>query len=536
MFKGMMRSASFAVFLAAAFLAPGGIAEAQADAKVIFIQGNPKVMKAGTEEWVDCAVDMSVTDGDNLQTASDEAVEIAFTADNANMIRIGGNTTVAINKATPPYAIELPKGNIVSLIRRLPKDSTFEIKTPACIGGARGTGWSTECTGLRASFDVFEGNIYTKGIEVSGEEMKEEVSVDASWRMTVYKYERPMRLEKMAEGDYKKWNDWKEASKERIGKFKEEGAADAAAATATTSSAAAGTKGIKEESAAEEGKKGEGKDKKKDKEDEDKDDKDKKKDDDNGDDNGDKGGGGNGGSGGGKGDSGGSSSSTDYSKYTGPMRASSEVEKQPGGKGSESREDAGGKRGDEEREIKVNPDSPRFIMRAEEVPMKGGPAETVYKEPPSDIGSRERGLEGAVRDIARDGPEDIGGIREIARDETVRKTPSESIRERLESDRGPIKGETAGENFSRRMMEIDEYVREKQEVRQEQQEHKIEQQERAAEKRGQQMEDREEHKRDISSGSTIDSRADGDLIYSKARAKKVPVKQKGTAIAPKKKK
>jgi hypothetical protein len=106
----------------------------------------------------------------------------------------------------------------MSLIKNLPKDSTFKIKTPTAISGARGTGWESSTDGSRSTFNTFENAIYVKGIDQSGSEMEGELEVKSGFKTTVDKFEKPQALEKLSDKDIERWNSWKEDFDKRLEK------------------------------------------------------------------------------------------------------------------------------------------------------------------------------------------------------------------------------------------------------------------------------------------------------------------------------
>jgi hypothetical protein len=196
--------AAVSIFLFAA------ITESQETVKVISVKGSPKIIKLAANEWVLCKADMVIENGDRIKTLGNEVVEISFAKNGANIIRIEENSDVFVKKTQAPYSVELLNGEVMSLIKNLPKDSAFEIRTPAGLSGSRGTGWRSQTDGLKATFDVFEDSIYAKGIDQAGNVMKEELIVERGWRTIVDKFEKPSRLEKLSSQDFERWNRWKE--------------------------------------------------------------------------------------------------------------------------------------------------------------------------------------------------------------------------------------------------------------------------------------------------------------------------------------
>ena len=124
------------------------------EVKVAGLKGLPKIMKSGLAEWQDLQPEAIVNSGDRIRTLKGESVEIAFTQDMANMVSIEEDSDVVIAK-TDPSQIELLSGEVMSHIKKLPAESTFAIKTPAGVCGARGTGWKTGFKESRMAVKTF---------------------------------------------------------------------------------------------------------------------------------------------------------------------------------------------------------------------------------------------------------------------------------------------------------------------------------------------------------------------------------------------
>ncbi|MCM8761395.1 MAG: hypothetical protein NC933_04610, partial [Candidatus Omnitrophica bacterium] len=94
--------------------------------------------------------------------------------------------------------------------RNIPKGSSFEIRTPAGISGARGTGWGSKTDGETAIFSSYENAIYVKGINRDGSVMEGELTVSEGFRAVVDKFERPERLEQISRADIDRWNGFRQ--------------------------------------------------------------------------------------------------------------------------------------------------------------------------------------------------------------------------------------------------------------------------------------------------------------------------------------
>jgi hypothetical protein len=207
--------------VAVAVLAFCVCAFAQYAPEVIKVTGDPKIMKKGADQWVSCKLKMNVGNGDKIRTAKDDSVEIGFVDNRKNLVKVGGDSEVVVVKGDDPYLVELINGEALALLMSLPEDSTFEVRTPTGVSGARGTGWRSATDGQRSSFEAYDNTIYVKGLNPDGSVMEEETDVDMGYKTTVERFEKPGRIEKLTEREMERWNSWRDDVKNREAKSNE---------------------------------------------------------------------------------------------------------------------------------------------------------------------------------------------------------------------------------------------------------------------------------------------------------------------------
>ena len=179
-------------------------------------------MKKGVDAWTSCSINLALGTGDRIKTLAGEDVQISFSKD-ANFVKINENSDVVLLINQDGGSIDLLNGEALALINKLPQGSTFEMKTPSGVSGARGTGWGAKTDGLRSTFNSFERSIYVKGIDKAGNVMKDELVVREGLRTMVDKFERPERLEKLSSRDMERWSGWKDSLKEQPNRQREGG-------------------------------------------------------------------------------------------------------------------------------------------------------------------------------------------------------------------------------------------------------------------------------------------------------------------------
>lgn len=199
-----------AVFAIMPVLPPAFAAKEAAEktAKVIFVQGDVKVQKSGATAWDTAKAGLVLADGDTIKTAKASAVEISFDKDNKNMVRLEEEST-AILRGRSLNRIELPVGRIRSLVKSLKKESSFDIKTPTVVAGARGSGWDVIASDKRDNVKAFEDEIFVQSYDQQGKLIKE-IFVREGWEVLVDRFQSPGELIELTDKDRNDWSSWRD--------------------------------------------------------------------------------------------------------------------------------------------------------------------------------------------------------------------------------------------------------------------------------------------------------------------------------------
>ena len=182
-------------------------------AEIIFVKGDVKIQRAGKVEWLDAKKGMRLSDGDTAKTGKASSVEIAVDMDKKNVVRLEENST-AILRGRWLRQIELPNGRIRSLIKKLRKDSSFEIRTPTAVAGARGSGWDVFSEANRDQVKAFEDEIFVQSFDEEGNLIKE-IVVREGWQAFIERFEAPSELFELTDAERRNWDSWKEDLSER---------------------------------------------------------------------------------------------------------------------------------------------------------------------------------------------------------------------------------------------------------------------------------------------------------------------------------
>lgn len=188
--------------------------ELEREAKVIFAKGDANVLKAGKTEWTTAKEGMLLSDGDTVKTGKGSSVELSFDKENKNIIRLEENST-AILRGKMLKQIELPQGRIRSLVKNLRKESSFEIKTPTIVAGARGSGWDVDSSEKRDNVKAFEDEIFVQSYDQQGKLIKE-IYVREGWEVAIDRFQAPGELMELTGNDRNDWNSWREDLSDRV--------------------------------------------------------------------------------------------------------------------------------------------------------------------------------------------------------------------------------------------------------------------------------------------------------------------------------
>lgn len=184
-----MRYYHKAFILSALLIALSGFAsfaEAAEACRVSYLEGSVSVKETPDVEWADVEVGQDIPQGAQLITNEDAICELAI--GDANALRIEANALATVT-SLEPVLIDISKGKLYALVRKLKENSSFEVRTPTCIAAARGTAWSQ----TTESIEVFENTVSAKNKE--GEEQEIEtgrgISLDAESGAFGDNYELP---------------------------------------------------------------------------------------------------------------------------------------------------------------------------------------------------------------------------------------------------------------------------------------------------------------------------------------------------------
>ena len=169
---------SLALFLCIALLLTSGagaaFASAKVSAKILSIEGDVQVVRAGGEKPFAAFVNMRLAEGDRVITGTNGRAEIQM--DDEVIITLVENTRIYLSElrgsgGAQQSSIGLQAGGVGSSVgKKLEENSRFEIKTPTAVMGVRGTEFFTQYFSGNVDVRVVDGFVeVTVGLTESGQ-------------------------------------------------------------------------------------------------------------------------------------------------------------------------------------------------------------------------------------------------------------------------------------------------------------------------------------------------------------------------------
>jgi len=172
--------------------------------KVTEYDGSSLVISSASPGGAPPAVGMKLQEGDRIVTKKDAYVVFYFDK-KENIVRVEEESDVVLKVGSGDNELELVNGAIYTLLKRLPRGSTFKVQTPCAVCGVRGTGWKTATDGKATDVSVFGGSVFLRGINKDGSAMEKEFTVKKGYSRSVKKFEAPGKAQKIPKDALKEY-------------------------------------------------------------------------------------------------------------------------------------------------------------------------------------------------------------------------------------------------------------------------------------------------------------------------------------------
>jgi len=130
--------------------------------KIVATSGKVSIKIADSKEWVEAVKGQAVAKHDVVRTEADSNAVLEF-ADKSS-VTLKPNTEITIeelvlDKTVRKVGINMPVGELRSIITKVDTPSEFVVKTPTAISGARGTVFYVMFDGTNTRIFVTEGSV-----------------------------------------------------------------------------------------------------------------------------------------------------------------------------------------------------------------------------------------------------------------------------------------------------------------------------------------------------------------------------------------
>jgi hypothetical protein len=159
--------------------------------EILYISGTPKVCLGDETQYIDAEEGMYLESGDKIKTDDDSSLGLGFNKDESNIIEVGNNSDVVVVLGENEK-LELLEGRVFVTISELTSGSSFEVRTPTAVTGARGTYWAVIAIKDSTDVETIEGDVYVAAFLEDGKLVGEEIVVFAGYQTTVKRFHSPL--------------------------------------------------------------------------------------------------------------------------------------------------------------------------------------------------------------------------------------------------------------------------------------------------------------------------------------------------------
>lgn len=186
-----------------------GLVRAEEDyALILRLRGRIIILQAGEAEWIKARAGMKLFKDDRIKTGGwGSYAELSFSRETEQIIKVCGDTDILLKDLRPTVNVNLDKGRVYSLIESLGEKSSFEIRTPTAICGARGTGWAVNFNSHMTAV-CHQNFIFVKGIDKNGQAMSGELIINQGFKTIVKKFQKPQEILEVTNKERREWDSW----------------------------------------------------------------------------------------------------------------------------------------------------------------------------------------------------------------------------------------------------------------------------------------------------------------------------------------
>lgn len=182
--------------------------------EVVSFSGTVEVKRSGSSDYQAVEEGMLLVSGDMIKTGVGASAVLGFDEEDKNIVRVEENTTSVI-LLKGDEKIELLQGEVFSLIQSLPMGTSFEVRTPTAVAGARGTEWATRYDGQETEVEAYDDTPFVKMIDEKGK-FGEEMRVVTGYATRVARFAPPTRMKEIPAARRQQWQDRRQVMRRAI--------------------------------------------------------------------------------------------------------------------------------------------------------------------------------------------------------------------------------------------------------------------------------------------------------------------------------
>lgn len=183
--------------------------------EVVSVSGSAQALIPPSTEWIALKEDAVLHSEDSIKTYDNSYAEIAFDEDKIVRIEPNSYVTVLLHENEK---LELVSGAVYAAVKKLPPRSSFEIRTPIAMSGARGTDWLTRLDGNDMVVEAYDDMPFVRTIEKDGTFSREEFRIGPGYQTKVPRFGVPGKFTKIPVPEMQAWRQWKAEVTPRVEK------------------------------------------------------------------------------------------------------------------------------------------------------------------------------------------------------------------------------------------------------------------------------------------------------------------------------
>ncbi len=176
--------------------------------KIFVMKGDVKIKRAeGPSSWQKMEASAILTKGDIVETAEGSSLDIVIGENIDKAVKLEEKSRLEFQEINPA-CVNLSKGKVLVALKRLEPESSFTVKTPVAISGARGTAWSAEAGDNRTKICVFENDVLVHGIDAAGKPDTKKYIIGEGTEREIKRGKPISEARKISENDMQDWQYW----------------------------------------------------------------------------------------------------------------------------------------------------------------------------------------------------------------------------------------------------------------------------------------------------------------------------------------